>query len=406
MIHMQRSLDDVQFLIGSPKEIEVLPNIRARFPFDDDIVEFLNNVSRNIMKDTRATQYSDVMSFAFWIRKGSISCLKKNYVKDCGLFRMGRGVTFHIAPSNVPVNFAYSLASSLICGNANIVRVPSKDFEQVDIIADAFNKVLVNYENLRQFVILVRYEKNKKLNDLFSEICDTRVIWGGDNTISEIRKSPIPPRSTEITFADRYSIAVIDSDSYMRIKDKDRIAQDFYNDTFFSDQNACTSPRIVIWLGNRINEAKEVFWGKEQKIAVKKYMLQPIQTVNKLTSAYMSAVEFEDCKVINGSDNIIVRVQVAKLKANLVDYICNSGFFFEYDCNNIMEIEDICNDKRCQTISYIGDEEMVNPLLKTGVKGIDRIVPVGRTMEFGMVWDGYDLFERFTRSICMEGRGK
>jgi len=71
-----------------------------------------------------------------------------------------------------------------------------------------------------------------------------------------------------------------------------------------------------------------------------------------------------------------------------------------------MEIEDICNDKRCQTISYIGDEEIVNPLLKTGVKGIDRIVPVGRTMEFGMVWDGYDLFERFTRRICMEGRRK
>ena len=406
MIHMQRSLDDVQFLIGSPKEIEVLPNTRARFPFDDDIVEFLNNVSRNIMKDSRATQYSDVMSFAFWIRKGSIRWLKKNYVKDCGVLRMGRGVTFHIAPSNVPVNFAYSLASSLICGNANIVRASSKDFEQVDIIADAFNKELVYYENLRPFVILVRYEKNKELNDLFSEICDTRVIWGGDDTISEIRKSPIPPRSTEITFADRYSIAVIDSDSYMRIKDKDRIAQDFYNDTFFSDQNACTSPRIVIWLGNRINEAKEVFWGKEQKIAVKKYMLQPIQAVNKLTSAYMSAAEFEDCKVINGSDNIIVRVQVAKLKENLVDYICNSGFFFEYDCNNIMEIEDICNDKRCQTISYIGDEEIVNPLLKTGVKGIDRIVPVGRTMEFGMVWDGYDLFERFTRRICMEGRRK
>lgn len=41
-----------------------------------------------------------------------------------------------------------------------------------------------------------------------------RVIWGGDATIKEIRRAALLPRATEITFADRYSLAVIDADYY------------------------------------------------------------------------------------------------------------------------------------------------------------------------------------------------
>ena len=42
---------------------------------------------------------------------------------------------------------------------------------------------------------------------------------------------------------------------------------------------------------------------------------------------------------------------------------------------------------------------MFLPLLKTGVRGIDRIVPVGKTMDFDLIWDGYNLYERLTRTI-------
>ena len=32
-------------------------------------------------------------------------------------------------------------------------------------------------------------------------------------------------------------------------------------------------------------------------------------------------------------------------------------------------------------------------------KGIDRIVPVGRTMDFSLYWDGKDLINSFSRII-------
>lgn len=394
-------LNRVTYLTGSADIAAQLPDVRAKVPFDDSIVEFLNDVSRKLMGNRTAKAYSDVVTFGFWIRKGSVFKLKDRFEKSEGV-HLGKGVAFHIAPSNVPINFAYSLVAGLLCGNANIVRVPSKDFPQVGMIANAFNRALEKHEDMRPYVLCVRYGRDKEINDLFSSIADVRVVWGGDQTIAELRKSPLPPRSGEITFADRYSLAVIDSDSYLNIDNKERVAEDFYNDTFFSDQNACTSPRLVVWTGDRIDEAKEVFWKYEHNLVEKKYAFQPIQGVNKLTQAYLIAVAEPGAKVEEHTDNLIIRVKIPEITDYLMNYRDNSGYFYEYDCENIMDLTPLCNDKRCQTIGYIGDNKVLLPMIQTGIKGIDRIVPIGKTMDFNLIWDGYNLPSLMTRTVELE----
>jgi len=394
-------LSRVTFLTGNADLATRLPGIPAKKPFADDIIEFLNDVSKELMRDKVAKVFSDVVTFAFWIRKASVLKLKERFEPNDGTFRLGRGVVFHIAPSNVPVNFAYSMVAGLLNGNANVVRIPSRDFDQVRILVNAFNQVLKQHEEMKPYVLLVRYDRNKDVNDLFSSIADVRVTWGGDNTIAELRKSPLPPRSSEITFADRYSLAVIDSDSYLAIENKSKVAEDFYNDTFFSDQNACTSPRIIVWIGSRIEEAKLVFWGMEHDLVKQKYSFQAIQGVNKLTSSYLISVAEPGCIIEKHEDNLIIRVSLPKVRCFLMDYRDNSGYFFEYDCKDILEIKDLCNDKRCQTVAYIGNPETITPLLNAGVKGIDRIVPMGKTMDFDLIWDGYSLPACLTRTISI-----
>ena len=39
--------------------------------------------------------------------------------------RLGWGTVLHIAPSNIPVNFAFSFLMGFLSGNVNHVRVPS-----------------------------------------------------------------------------------------------------------------------------------------------------------------------------------------------------------------------------------------------------------------------------------------
>lgn len=394
-------LNRVVFLTGNAEIASKLPDIPAKKPFDDSIVDFLNDLSKTLMGMRESKTYSDVVTFAFWVRKASVLRLKERFEAKDSAMHLGKGVAFHIAPSNVPCNFAYTLVAGLLTGNANVVRVPSKDFAQVDILVKAMNKTLDVHEKMKPYVLLVRYGRDKDINDLFSSIADVRVAWGGNNTIAELRKSPIPPRSSEITFADRYSLAVIDSDSYLNIENKTKVAEDFYNDTFFSDQNACTSPRILIWTGHCIEEAKAAFWAEAHALVKSKYTFQPIQGVNKLTSSYRIAVAEPGCKVEKHVDNLIIRVRVPEVTDFLMDYRDNSGYFFEYDCDNILEIKDLCNDKRCQTIGYIGDSKVVVPLLEAGVKGIDRVVPMGKTMDFDLIWDGYNLPALLTRTIVM-----
>lgn len=72
-----------------------------------------------------------------------------------------------------------------------------------------------------------------------------------------------------------------------------------------------------------------------------------------------------------------------------------------YDCDDVMELRELCNDERIQTITMLGDKEWLMPLLASGIKGIDRIVPIGASMDFDLLWDGYDLSERFSRTVTL-----
>lgn len=393
---------NITCLTGSAEIIEQMQEKRAFKPFDEAIITFLDAISKALRRDLGARQYPDVVTFGFWCRKASImEQKKKNAIRTEN--RLGRGIIFHIAPSNVPVNFAYSMAAGLLAGNANIVRVPSKDFEQVSIIADAINSVL-NEEvgkSLKGYLALIRYGHDDKVTEYLSAICDTRVIWGGDETIRAIRKSPLKPRANEITFADRYSLAVIDADDYLKSEDKKSIATGFYNDTYLTDQNACTSPRIVIWLGEEKEKAKEQFWEELYQLVQDQYMIQPVQAVSKRESFFRLAALLEGTKLIQGKDNRLVLVQVPRLTPDLMVFKNNSGYFFEYDAQAISEIFLLCNDSQCQTIGYYGGvkETIQEFLFEERPKGVDRVVPVGKTMDFELVWDGVELINQMSRII-------
>ena len=228
------------------------------------------------------------------------------------------------------------------------------------------------------------------------------MIWGGDDTVEQLRKSPLPPGSTEIIFADRYSLAVIDADAYMCTDDKNAVARRFYNDTYFTDQNACTSPKIVIWLGNDRQSAKEQFWDRLHRIVKSSYQFQDIQAVNKLAAGYLLAAEQPGIKIISHPDNLLVRVQTAELTEDLMNYQGNSGYFLEYDCDDIMKLRPLCDNTRCQTIGFLGETKQLSGLLRSGIRGVNRIVPIGKTMDFELIWDGYDLMSHLTRAIRIQ----
>lgn len=392
---MQLNFNELQYVVGSPEIVEQMPDTKQLRPFDDEVLAFLNDLS-SMLRTNR--EYSDIATFGFWCRKAALLKEKEKY--DDVMERFGKGVVFHSTPSNVPVNFAFSFAAGLLAGNANIVRLPGKPFDQVNIICDAINTLLADkHKNMAPYIVCVKFPPVKEITDTFSALCNVRVIWGGDMTVAELRQSKIPARTTEITFADRHSIAVIDSDAYLLEENKNAVVQNFYNDTYFSDQNACTSPRIIFWMGEKKEEAKNDFWNRVHELVKGKYTLAPVQAVGKLTAMYSVAAK-KEVKLESSGDMFVTRLDVDKIDKDLMNYKYNSGFYFEKDINNLNEIVNVC-DVRCQTLTYFGIKEEVFRTFLNEARpiGIDRIVPMGKSMDFTLIWDGYDLIRQMSRRV-------
>ena len=83
-----------------------------------------------------------------------------------------------------------------------------------------------------------------------------------------------------------------------------------------------------------------------------------------------------------------------KLDKETMNYKEAGGYFMEYIAKELLEIVPILG-KVCQTVAVLGiDSKGVRELLQQyGVRGVDRIVPVGKTMELSFRWDGYDMIE-------------
>ena len=397
MIPMQQHFDRVIYALGSAEVEAEMKNAPPLPIFSEEARAFLSALSAKILADAKAKTYPDVVTLGFWCRPVALHRMQHNY--DAKENRLGRGIVFHVAPSNVAVNFAYSCIAAFLAGCASIVRLPSKDFPQVALLCRLFSETLAEFPALVPYFIFVRYGHEQDVNEHYTRMAQTRIIWGGDATIGEIRRAPLAPRANEITFADRHSIAVLNADAYLAAADKARIAQDFYNDTYLSDQNACTAPHFIIWVGAEVAEAQEVFWTTLHGLVRTRYTLQAVQTVDKLAQVYRLGACFE-ARQIEMPDNLITRVCVAQLTEELSAYRAGSGFFIEYDAKELSEIRPLCGIS-CQTLSYYGvdRDSLLQEILAMRPAGVDRIVPIGRTMDFALVWDGVDLIRTMSRAI-------
>lgn len=375
----------------------------ASEPFADETIAYLNAVSSSLLADSRSRLYPDVVTFAFFCRKANLVKLKKIYGNDATI-RLGRGIAFHIAPGNVPVNFGYTLIAGMLAGNNNIVRVSSKEYPQVDLIVEHLRKLAQDetWAKFSQRNVLVRYDYQSDATSFFSSFADVRVIWGGNETIARVREAALPPRSFDICFAERYSICAINPDAIIIADEAEMraLAERFYNDTYLFDQNACSAPHIVFWKNASCLElAKEKFWSAVHEIASQKYNLQPIQGVDKLTALYREAIEIgaREEKML---DNYVVRTELHELPQNIDDFRCTGGYFSEYTIGILDDIAPIIT-RKYQTLAYYGFEKSeLDAFVKNNrLSGIDRIVPIGRTTDFSLTWDGYNLIEAMSRIV-------
>jgi hypothetical protein len=378
----------------------------ALTPYAPEAVAFLTAWSKSLLARPDIRSHPDIASFAYWCRPANLVRLKREL--NSAQLRLGRGVALHIAPANVPVNFAYSFAFGLLSGNANIVRVPESLPTQAHILCAAVKELLAqpDHERIAEMSTLLSYPRDDAITESLSATADVRLLWGGDQTISHLRRMPISPRCVDIAFADRYSFCLLSAPAVLSADSKVLLAlsNGFYNDAFLLDQNACSSPHLILWQGTRseVKAAQERFWGAMQKLLHSKEKLPGIHAVDKYTHLCRTAILTKGVKAISTEDNRIFRIGLDELPENIAEYRGRYGFFYEAIDNDFSQLRRIVNTKY-QTLTCFGVDSvaLAEMVVSHRLAGIDRVVPVGKALDIGVIWDGYDIIRTMSRIISI-----
>ena len=377
------------------QELERLKGQKPNIPFAEEVLAFTQSLSKRLVK---LRHLPEVVALGYWLRKANIAQMQQQFeASNTGKIVRARGLVFHIAPSNVDTIFVYSWMLSLLAGNKNVIRISSK--AEVNELLQVVLEEVAKFETVSITTMICTYSHEEQATALLSEACHTRIIWGGDETVKAIRQVPLAPLANELAFPDRFSIAILNSERVLELNENelDALLEKFYNDVFWFDQMACSSPRLVIWQG----EAVPKFWTQfEQKIKQKNYELLAATQVLKYTTSLQLAAESHVEKV--APTTYFSRVQLQNVPAIAREQHCGGGLFYEYEIETLADLANIVIDKD-QTLAYYGFEkpELSELAMCIQTRGLDRIVPVGQALDFSGVWDGQSFLTSFTREVVI-----
>jgi hypothetical protein len=123
-------------------------------------------------------------------------------------------------------------------------------------------------------------------------------------------------------------------------------------------------------------------------------------TVDKYTHMFEDILDSKPIDKIEKETNLLYRAELSKLEGNLSEMRGKGGYFYEYTLNSLEDIAPFITEK-FQTVTYFGvdPEEVRRFLVEKRLRGIDRIVPIGKAMDIGIMWDGFDLVRMLSRYV-------
>lgn len=367
--------------------------------FDERVLSFIGDLAQELKSCKEIVDLPDLQTFSFWARKNNLSLMKNKYGES--MARRGLGVAFHITPSNVPTNFLYSLVFGLLSGNANIIRLTSKDYPQIRVVTDTLNLIKNKQRHLEVLnrICLIRYEKIDSITESILNFSDIKILWGSDETLQLIRGLKQPVDCRELLFINKHSISLLSADYLIELNQKrkseyETFIKEFYRDTFLFDQNGCSSPTHVYWVGSekQVILVRKFFWQDLQAFIKSNYSLDYGLSMRKFTEACKFLAQNPTVELFYHFGNWLYLFWFNSDHLTSNSERLRFGSFIESRIDSLTQFANQV-DNRVQTVTYKGFKlENIMDLVKSNPKsGIDRIVPVGTAISMDINWDGMDI---------------
>ena len=381
---------------------------QAVTPFAPERLAMLDALGQRILRHPVLRRDPPGAALGFWLRRAHLTELNHGFLASVpgGGRRVPAGLVLHIAPANVNTMFVLSWALSFLAGNANIVRLTTRASPLMRELLDCLDTAFAAAPEAAASNLFVSYEHDDAITTRLSLACDTRLVWGGDETVKMIRAMPMSPHAAERAFASKRSISVLVATAYMALNEPSRnqLADRMSADLAPFGQMACSSPHAVYWVGTLAEAA-----GVREDFVVRLEAAMAARAPEPDLGAATRRISFAFVAAAEGRANAIrhqARTTAIYAKGPTVAEsaeACGAGLLAHATMASIEELGAVLRPAH-QTITYFGlDADQRERLaILAGRAGADRLVPVGRALDFGPQWDGYDLWGDLTRVIVVQ----
>lgn len=351
------------------------------------ICDFVAALSARLQQEGR--RHPDLAAFGFWLRSRQLAREQQRL--------QGRGplgATFHLVPSNVPTVAFYSWLMALLMGNPCVVRLSSRRDPQQEAMLAILNELfsLGEWQEIAARTRFIRYDHDEDITAWLSALCRLRIIWGGDETIRQVRAIPLAPAAQEVVFPDRRSMAVLDSRWLAGLDPQEwqRTLDALQQDCTRFNQQACASPTTLCWLG----EPDEGLRRRLLEALFAPFATDPALAMERLIHSQQNAAEQGAMKVTR-LPGVTLLTPTSTLRLAHV----GGGTVAEFVADTLNEL--LAQPWDMQTCVWVGgDRAGVEAVLPTASTcRIDRVVAPGQALAFEWHWDGIDMLQLCSRGL-------
>jgi len=349
-----------------------------------------------------------------WLRRGTLEPILTRELgaeflhggwRDEGRARLRAfpvGVVGHWPAGNIEIQPILSMTCALLGGNSCIVRVPSGLVEPTRLIIEALEQADLEGILFERIFLAHFSHSETDLHGAMAKSVDGAMVWGGEESVRQVRALPFPHWARVVVFGPRLSIAAMDAATWTDKNERASWCRRIARDVWQFEQQACSSPQTLFLEQDGaadpaefVEELKRAF--EEENRAHPRMQIEPSLTsaICRARSSWLlddlanraAFPQAPDWTILLGKGtNIPEPTQGRTLSVLVADNLNEVVARFDGSIQTLgLAVQDMQKE---QTLAEIA-----------GRHGVDRIVRLGQMHVFGSPWDGMDLIRPMTRLV-------
>ncbi|MBU3217091.1 acyl-CoA reductase [Clostridium estertheticum] len=390
------------------------------------IILIINEYSKKIAKNREILRMEGVSFLCFYLKKVNIEKQLKLNLENIEYLNkfvqiddekyikaQPRGIVCHWMAGNVPTLGIYSVMQSILCKNANILRVSKKSVSVVYKLLIILANINVEYEGrtyssniLLKNIALIYFDSfDRNLNSLMSLKADVRIVWGNKAAVDDICLMPKKTTCKDLIFGPKYSFAVFDK-SAIESDDLEEYLENLVTDIIVFGQKGCSSPQVLFIEKSKLNV-----------IDVAKIISLKFERITKRYTN-LDLEEAIAAKIINKRGEYLLGLDKLAYISTGLQYtiLIDSEIKLEEPITGrtifIKEVEDIFDvcpliTRNIQTIGIASKnrEKVLEFTDKVTTFGVDRVVKIGYMNFYDSPWDGSLIMSELVRWCSLSIKG-